>query len=554
MKKRALKLSIPVIMLLNVSYLQANTIKEVVEYTMSNNPKVISTLKNNEAYRLYIDEAKGGYAPKLDLTAYIGAKKTKSNPDNGNKTTSNTNGYNGQLDFEQLIYDGGLTTGEIDEAQFRYNSNKYLNDSIVDDIIYDSVDSYLNLVKYKNRLTISEQSLAIYQNYLTTAIETEEISGEALQKAQVNAKIHYANNILYENTNNNLKSVSAFKKNVGINPDGQSCRPNLDNTKVPSTLKELVDNLLVKNPLILEQVENIKEQRAILNQKDSAFYPTLKFKAQAIYDKDLLSEDEISEIYNAKIELTYNIFNGDKDNSASIREKIFLEEAQKNLDTVTKSVVEETTNAYNTYKYSKKRVNELELYIEDNENILSIYKDQFEGGTRTFIDVLNIERDLVSAKQDLIDAQYELDSSYFQIFNNLGTIKESILNSNNDTCTETKIQKKALSSAANTTSDDVQALLAEDANSSNNQVSEAMDVNTTVYALYLVSYKNSNMAEEDLIKAKDLLGESFLVKTEKSSTYNSVVVYDITSINEANNIKNRLEKSFPGSYIRKFAK
>lgn len=550
MKIRALKLSIPVIMLLNAAYLQANTIKEVVEHTMSNNPKIMSTLKNNEAYRLYIDEANGGYLPKLDLTAYVGTKKTKSDPDDGTKTTTNTDGYNAQLDFEQLIYDGGLTTGEIDEAQFRYNSNKYLNDSIVDDIIYESVDSYLNLVKYKNRLSISKNSLSIYQNYLTRAIETEEISGEALQKAQVNAKIHYANNTLYENTNNNLKSVNAFKKNVGIDPDGKSCRPNLDDTQVPSTLKKLVDDLLVSNPLILEQVENIKEQRAILSQKDATFYPTIKFKAQAIYDKDLLSEDETSEIYNAKIELTYNLFNGNKDNSSSIRERLFLEEAQKNLDVVTKSVIEETTNSYNTYVYSKKRANELKLYIIDNEKILSIYKDQFEGGTRTFIDVLNIERDLVSAKQDLIDVQYDLDSSYFQIFNNLGTIKESILNSNNDTCTETKInkQEEKVLSTNNTTSEDVQTLLAEDTISNN------PEVNTTVYALYLVSYKDLNIAQRDLTKAENLLEDKYKVKTEKSGTYNSVVVYDISTISEVNDIKNQLEKSFPGSYIRKFAK
>jgi adhesin transport system outer membrane protein len=548
MKNRIIKLSIPAILLIGASYLQADTLKEVVEHTMINNHKIMSTLKNNDAYRLYIDEAKGGYLPKLDLTAYIGTKKTKTDPDLGNKTSSKTNGHNAQLDFEQLIYDGGLTGGQIDEAKFRYNSNKHLNDSIVDDIIYDSVDSYLNLVKYKNRLAISETALGIYQSYLVTATETEEISGEALQKAQVNAKIHFAKNSLYEDTNNNFRAMSSFTKNVGMNPDGQSCRPMTNSARVPSSLKSLIDDVLIKNPLILEQVENIKEQRAILNQKDASFYPTVKFKAQAIYDNDLVTEDETTGVYSARIELAYNIFNGNKDKNSSLREKLFLDEAQKTLDTVTTEVVDETTASYNTYVFSKKRATELELYIQDNENILSIYKDQFEGGTRTFIDVLNIERDLASAKQDLIDVQYELDSSFYQIFNKLGQIEESVVHSNN-VCTETKPMKaEKVESVKETTSDDMQAMLAEDTVTE----TEAPANIAGTYSLYIVAFKDVAQAEKSLEEAKAIIDGAYDIKLEPARGFNSVVIYNIPTREEVNTIKSKVNSDFPGSYIRKF--
>ena len=547
MKRVLQRLSIPTIMLLGASLVQANTIKEVVEHTMSNNPKIISTLKNNEAYRLYIDEAEGGYYPTLDLTAYVGTEKEKLNPDNSSSTKNSTKGYNAQLDLEQLIYDGGLTNGAIDEAQYRYNSNKFLNQSIVDGIIYSSIDSYLNLVKYNSRVDISKQSLSIYGDYLTTAKETEEISGEALQKAQVNAKIHYANNTLYQEMNSSLTAKSSFKKNVGMESDGKSCRPNLDNSMIPASQKELVDQVILKNPLILEQIENIKEQRAILNQQDASFYPTIKFKAQAVYDKDLIDEDVKTQTYSAKIELAYNIFNGNKDKTSSIREKVFLDEAQKTLDTVTSDVVDTATTAYNTYKYSAKRVGELKAYIQDNENILSIYKDQFEGGTRTFIDVLNIERDLVSAKKDLVDAQYDLDSSYYEITNSLGQIKESVLNTNNDVCTEAKPLEKKSVEKMETTSDELQEMLANSADAYPEKISGT-------YALYIVAYKNTLLAEKSLEKAKTIIGDSVNAKIESTRGFNSVVIYNVSSKDEIKTIQSKLDADFPGSYIRKFVK
>lgn len=542
-----IKLSFPAILLLSASLMQGQTIKEVVEHTISNNPKIMATVKNNEAYRLYIDEAEGGYLPRLDLTAYVGVKNSKTNPDAGNNTSNTDRGYNAQLDFEQLIYDGGLTTGQIDEAQFRYSSNKYLNDSIIDDIIYDSLDSYLNLVKYKNRVAVAEESLSVYNEYFQTAKETAEISGIALHESQVNAKIHYANNKLYQDTNNLLRATSSFKMNVGIDDDGKSCRPNLDVKAMPATLKEYIEQVLLSSPKILEQVENIKEQRAILNQSDAAFFPTLKFKAQGIYDKSLVTTDEQTNVYSARIELTYNLLNGGSDKAQSAREKAFLAESQKTLDTVTSEVIDEATSAYNAYAYAKKREAELSKYITDNQEILGYYKDQFEGGTRTFIDVLNIERDLISAKEELIDIQYDLDSAYFNIFKNLGTIKESVLSSNNDTCTETKVPAKAEPVKEEVASEEVQALLADD--TAKPAQTEEMIVGT--YAVYFVAYKDIADTQKAIEKMQEAVGPDYKIKVEPARGLQSGVIYNLEDMKTAKEVRAMARKLYADSYIIK---
>ncbi len=451
------------------------------------------------------------------------------------------NGYNAQLDLEQLLFDGGLTSGQVDEAKYRFQSNKYLNESIVDDIVYDSLDSYLNLVKYENRLKVSKDTLSIYDDYLEIAKETENISGEVLQKAQVNAKIHYANNKLDEDNINKLRAVSSFKKDVGIEPEGQICRPNLDTTKVPATLQELLDTVLTTNPLILEQVENIKEQRAILHQKNSNFFPTLKFKAQALYDHDMITDHQNTKIYSARLELSYNIFNGNKDKASSARERKFLDEAQKKLDTVTSEVVDKITAAYNKYNYSLKRIEELESYIRDNKDILAIYKDQFKGGTRTFIDVLNIERDLSAAKQDLIDVQYDLDSSYFDIFKNLGSIEDAVLSSNNDVCMETKVEEEPEPIKQEMTSDEVKEAL----------VDEPEEMRSGTYAVYFVAYRASAKTEKAIEDMRKLVGSDYQMKVEPARGLFSAVIYNLETMDVAKEIRKKAATVYSDAYIRK---
>lgn len=546
MKRVSYKMNLPLMLLLGASYAYGNTIKEVVEQTMVNNPQVMSIMKNNQAYRLYIDEAKGGYYPKLDLTTYVGTKRTKTDPDSNTlaDTEEDTQGFNAQLDFEQLIYDGGLTSGEVEEAEARYKSNKHLNDSIIDDIIFQSVDSYLNLVKFKNKVAVTNNTLKVYDDYLVAAKETEKISGEALQKSQVSVKMHFAKNALYTDENSYMQAASAFKKNVGIEPDGKSCRPLVDNSNVPASLKELIDMVLVKNPLILEQVENIKEQRGILNQRDANFYPTLKFKAQAIYDDDLQTKNEDTEIYSARIELAYNLFNGGKDKASTQRERLFLEESQKKLDDVTNQVVEEVTNAYNTYMTSVKRVAELEQYIDENEKVLSFYKDQFEGGTRTFIDVLNVERDLNAAKQILVDVEYDYDSAYYQIFNSLGNIKEAILDTNNPECTNSKAlmePKKMEEPAMQKDDEELKSMLTDD---------DTM-MKPGTYAVYFVAYKDEARTNDAISSMKEMLGDSYSIKSEPARGFYSAVVYNVETIEEANSVKTKIVEKYSDAYIRK---
>lgn len=548
MKLLHTKLSIPVIIFLGTSIASAQTIKEVVEHTMTTNPKIMTTLKNNQAYKLYIDEANGNYLPKLDLTAYVGVKDTKEDQTGADNKYSQQ-GFNTQLDFEQLIYDGGLTSGQISEAKYRFQSNKFLNKAIADDIIYESVDSYLNLVKYKNRVALSKEGLAIYDTYFTTAKETEQISGIALHKSQVSAKIHYGNNLLYQNQNNYLSASSKFKKSVGLEPDGKSCRPNIDNSSVPVKARVLVDRALRYSPKILEQIENIKEQRAILNQKDANFYPTLKFKAQALYDDDMLDENIKNTILSAKIELSYNLYNGGSNQSETLREKLFLEEAQKNLDVVTREVIDEVKTAYNSYTHARKREIELKKYIQDNEDILGFYKDQFEGGTRTFIDVLNVERDLISAKEELIDVQYEMDSAYYNIYKNLGSLKATIVNSNNDTCTQTKkVVKKVEPIKVETASAEVAQMLSEDTVKATEPV-ETTDYIKGTYAVYFIATKDTARTAQAVKKVESLVGPEYQVKQSLERGYECGVVYNLETTSMANEVKSKISSAYADSYI-----
>ena len=439
--KKVIRYSLPAIMLLSVSA-QAISLKDVVKETINNNTEIQSSITNDKAFQYYVDEEMGGYFPKVDLTANISRKKTETK----NSTTSTdvtATGHNIQLDVEQLIYDGGLTTGAISEAEHKYLSNKYFNANVKENVLLDSIKAYLNMTQAEEKIALTKANLSSFEEYLKIAQDNEAINGESLDKYQASAKVHFAKNRLLTEQNSLNSSVSSFERIVGMKPKGINCRPNIDKMSLPASTVSAARMALKQNYTILEQIENINEQRSVMNQASSTNLPTLKFKLQGIMDEDLISNNTETDIYTGKIELTYNLYNGGSDSSVTQREKLFLIEAQKVLDTRSNEVADNISVAFSTYETTQERILELEQYIKDNQEIVAIYKDQFEAGTRSFIDLLNVEGDLYNAKVSLVEAQYALYTAYYEIFTQLSTLEETVLSTNDQVCTEMKMKEPA---------------------------------------------------------------------------------------------------------------
>jgi len=548
MKIRKTTYSLGVLALLMTS-LQATSLKDVVEHTIGTNQDIASKSLNNDAFKKYIDEQEGGYYPKVNLTSSLEKKKIEES--GLTAQDKDLKGGNAQLDVEQLLYDGNLTPSLVDEAKARYSSNKLKNSNDIENILLESIGAYLNILKFDERTFVSQDNLKIHEDYLGIATQTEKINGEILDKVQTRAKIYSAKSNLFDEMNSKNAANSSFLKNVGMKIDKEICKPILDESKIPANLELLEKTVLENNYEILEQIENIKEQRAIISKEESNFLPTLKFKLQGIYDKDLLDENLKTNAYSGKLELKYNLFNGMIDSVRTEREKLFLKEAQVRLDVVTKAVLDSVTVSYETYNTSKKQIVELKQFIEENKQIINIYKDQFDSGTRNFIDVLNVEGDLYNSKIALINAEYTMYASYYKILKATSSLQTTIANSQNQTCEATPVYKASKKELKTDTS--VQDLLSENVKDQKTPASETpTSAVSNEYVLFLESYKNSATAQKALENISSSLEKDAKAKIVPNvNGSSSVVIYNINGLQDAISFKTKLDNKFPNSYYAK---
>jgi len=427
------------ILLSSICMLNATSLQDAINGTLEKNPELKAISENNKAFKGYIDEAKGGYLPRIDLEVIGESKKTRTKDTNSNNgivptTTIDQNGYDATIKLEQLLYDGGLTPAKIDEAKFRDQINTLNNNAKVEKVMLEGIKSYLNLVKYDRRLKLSKINIATHEENLATAKANEAVSGNALDTYEVQAKLHMAKKNYIEEVDNYQIAKNSFKRLTGTEVKGEVCMPKADRATLPADLDQLVKMALEQNNDVLAQIAKINQQRAIINQENSKFLPTLKFNLTGTLDDDLIAENQKRNVYSAKIVLNYNLYNGGKDTASRTREATFLKESQAILDSQTDLIVDEISSAYATYNNSLEKLKELRGYVTTNEEILKIYKDQFEGGTRTFVDVLDVESDLYNSKIQLVDEEVKLVETYYNMLALTSKIQDTVLAQSPQTC------------------------------------------------------------------------------------------------------------------------
>ena len=401
--------------------IQATSLRDSVEDTLNSNPSIIAEHLNRDAYELYIFQEEADYLPTLNLDAYLEKSKTFNNSDDGTQEGwTKKNGWNAILKLEHILYDGGLTPSQVAEFRHRYNSNKYRSIKAVEQTILDTVNAYIDLASRQELVALSTHNIKIHEDYLNIAKEKEEISGEVLETHQVNSKYHSVLDRFLEQENEQKQALSLYNKLVGKELSGDICKPKINESFLPPSLDEAIKVGLRRSYKIKEQIEKIEEQREKIVQEKAGFKPTLRLQFQSLLDNDLeLEENGRQDVHSARLYLSWNLFNGGKTYHGTKKEQLFLQEEQRKLDLVTSEVIDEIKEAYNSFYNLEKRLKNINMYVEDNFNILSVYKKQLLDGTRTFIDILNAESEYYRSNINKIEQEYNYVYAYYNLLINM---------------------------------------------------------------------------------------------------------------------------------------
>lgn len=397
-------------------------LREIAQGAVLKSPEVTARWRNYRAAEEEIGVAQGGYLPRVDLTAGAGRETLKTPPTN-NKDSYTRRGYG--LSLSQMLFDGFATRSEVRRLDKARMVRYYELLEASENVALEASRAYMDVLRYRKLVELAEENYVRHKaTHEQLKARTASGVGRRVDLEQAGSRLALAEvNLTTEIAN--LHDVTArYQRLVGAMPPATIMPPNLMGSALPETPKAVVDTLHRRNPTLYAAIENIEAAQHEIDAKRAAYSPRVDLRARTETTSNYQGASGDRDYNVAEVVFSWNLFNGGSDRA---RERQFTERkhmAMEMREKACRDTRQTALIAYNDVSRIKEQATDLATQVALLEKTRNAYRDQFNVGQRTLLDLLDTENELLSARRAQVNADADLSLAYLRTYAGMGTLLE----------------------------------------------------------------------------------------------------------------------------------
>lgn len=389
------------------------TIYQVVEQTLLSNPEIQARYHDFRATLEGQNVVRAGFLPQVNAQGYYGHEWQNHLPGDQSSQNWKRPGYN--LELRQLLFDGFKTSSDVKQAGFEKLSRFYDLLSTSDDMAMTAVQAYVDLQRYRDLELLARTNYRLHEETLKQIRERADSGvGRRVDMEQAGGRLSLAQtNLMTESANLN-DVTSRFRRVTGMSvPTSLAATPKVDE-KLPSKPSNFDDSLR-SNPSVLSKQALLQAAEAGQQSAKGAFSPKFEFVASSGTDTSQPGSDYRNvRSSNVQVLMTYNLYRGGGD-SARVRQTSEQGYAARDVrDYTCRNVQQDLAVAWNNIIHLRQSL----PYLRDHEvattKVRDAYRQQFQIGQRTLLDLLDTENELFESRRSLTNALYDLQTAQFR--------------------------------------------------------------------------------------------------------------------------------------------
>lgn len=380
----------------------ASSLKDSVERAILNNPEIRLKYQNLLAITGEQDAAKGGWFPKIDLSADTGRKNSLapglgSAVDYDNTTTT--------LQLRQMLFDGFSTSSDVRRLGHSRLTSYYELLSASDQLALEVARAYIDVRRYRELVTLARDNYATHAD-VNGRLESRVKAGvgRRVDLEQAAGRMALAESNWLTETSNLHDVTTRYQRLVGEAP-AETLQPPPNLTKLLPSRDNFVVNTVRGNPDFLGAVSIVRAYRADAQLRESPNYPSLEFRASQSLEKNRNGVNGDYRDSALQLVLNYNLYRGGSD-SARIRQYAAkLNSAFDLRDKTCRDVRQTALIALNDVSKLEAQIGLLAQHELSTAVAREAYRQQFDLGQRSLLDLLDTENELYQARRALTNAE-----------------------------------------------------------------------------------------------------------------------------------------------------
>ena len=399
--------------LVNVSW--AADLRQVVQEAVSTNPDVLESAANRRARDFEYRRAQGAFLPTLDLSAEIGPERL----DRPNSFSADENdewriSKEFTVTVRQLIFDGFTSVNEVYRQSARVDGAALRVLERSEATALDAVEAYIDVLRHTAILSKARMNVQKHRRIFSDVQQRFE-GGEtgAADLAQARERVAAAEVIVTEVRKSLLDTVAKYERIVGKRP--HSLAPAKPASLPPGSVNQLVDSAVQSHPTVRAALADADAAKYEFEASKGNFLPEVSLQGQATVGDDVGGIEGRNNEYSGKVIFSWNLYNGGRDTALSAEFAERLTETQIRVDRVRRELKEGIERSFASVTTTSSRIKALREQLAANRQVVEGYRQEYDIGQRTLLDVLNAENALFNSEIELISSRAIYAFSTYQL-------------------------------------------------------------------------------------------------------------------------------------------
>lgn len=400
----------------------AMDLQNAVQTAVATNPDILETTANRRARDQEYRGSQGAFLPSLSLSGEIGAQRL----DRPNSFTRNNNDQwrtrkQLSVNVEQLIFDGFGSVNEIYRQAARVDGAALRVLERSEAVALDAVEAYIDVIRHTAILSQARLNVNKHRSIMGEVRQRFE-GGEtgAADLSQAQERVAATEIIVADIQKALLETIAKFERVVGEKP--MQLAPALPASVPSGPVSRLVDSAATQHPQIQAALADVDAVKYEYETTKSAYMPRVSLLGSASVGDDLDGVEGRNNEYSGKLAFTWNLYNGGKDRARQLEYAEKLTETSVRVDRVRRDIKEAIERSWAAVQTGTDKIRAIQNQVAANTKVVDGYRQEYDIGERTLLDVLNAENALFNSKIDLISARSIYAFSTYQLRGTTGDL------------------------------------------------------------------------------------------------------------------------------------
>ena len=403
-------------------------LREAVQAALNTNPEIRQAISNKAATREERRQAEGLWLPRISVEASAGVRSLRNPTRRAIGIADETLWpVEGQVTADQLLFDMGGRQAEIRRQAARTDAAAARIEERSEFVALNVARAYIDYLLQQRLVAIADDNATFHERLASDLREgVAKGSISIADQQQAEERLQSARARLTEAREDLDTAAIQFQTLAGVPIDSVTMPPDLSQY-LPASLQEAEALARQNNPRVQESLADLATAREVTKAARSEMGPRVNLEATARAGHDIDGFSGRTTDLLGRVVMRWTVFNGGT-NVHNVREQqARADEAHARLFEMTRRAEEDSRSAWSRLTNQTRLASELETQGRVSDDLLLSYREQFNVGRRSLLDVLdaqntryNVQAQAETARLSKLYAQYRLLASVNRLIEALG--------------------------------------------------------------------------------------------------------------------------------------